>query len=51
MNSELAQIYLTTASVSILGYHHDLGEPVIRLWNDAAAAGHALSAATPGIAL
>ena len=31
MNSELAQIYLTTASVSILGYHHDLGEPVIRL--------------------
>ena len=25
--------YLDTASVSILGYHHDLGEPVIRLWN------------------
>jgi len=27
--------YLTTASLSILGYHHDLDEPVIRLWNDA----------------
>ena len=27
--------YLTTASLSILGYHHDLGEPIIRLWNDA----------------
>ena len=27
--------YLTTASLSILGYHHDLHEPVIRLWNDA----------------
>ena len=27
--------FLTTASLSILGYHHDLGEPVIRLWNDA----------------
>lgn len=51
MNSELPLIYLTTASVSILGYHHDLGEPVIRLWNDAAAAGHALTAAKPGIAL
>lgn len=29
-------LYLTTASVSVLGYHHDLGEPVIRSWNDAA---------------
>lgn len=28
-------LYLTTASLSILGYHHDLDEPVIRLWNDA----------------
>ena len=28
-------LYLTTASLSILGYHHDLAEPVIRLWNDA----------------
>ncbi len=27
--------YLTTASLSILGYDHDLNEPVIRLWNDA----------------
>ena len=25
--------YLATASVSILGYDHDLNEPVIRLWN------------------
>ena len=30
--------YLTTASLSMLGYHHDLNEPVIRLWNDAATA-------------
>ena len=27
--------YLATASLSMLGYHHDLDEPVIRLWNDA----------------
>nr|MBA3696344.1 histidine phosphatase family protein [Methylotenera sp.] len=27
--------YLTTTSLSILGYDHDLNEPVIRLWNDA----------------
>ncbi len=27
--------YLTTASLSVLGYHHDLDETVIRLWNDA----------------
>ena len=32
---EARNFYLTTASVSILGYHHDLDEPVIRLWNDA----------------
>ena len=32
---EARNFYLSTASVSILGYHHDLGEPVIRLWNDA----------------
>jgi probable phosphoglycerate mutase len=25
---------LSTASVSTLGYEHDLSEPVIRLWND-----------------
>jgi broad specificity phosphatase PhoE len=28
-------LYLTTSSLSILGYHHNLDEPVIRLWNDA----------------
>ena len=27
-------LLLTTASVSALGYEHDLSEPVIRLWND-----------------
>jgi probable phosphoglycerate mutase len=27
--------YLATASLSVLGYHHDLDEPVIRLWNGA----------------
>lgn len=32
---EARGLYLSTASVSILGYHHDLGEPVIRLWNSA----------------
>jgi len=26
---------LATASLSALGYHHDLDEPVIHLWNDA----------------
>jgi len=26
---------LATASLSVLGYHHDLDEPVIHLWNDA----------------
>ena len=31
---EARNFYLSTASVSILGYHHDLDEPVIRLWND-----------------
>jgi probable phosphoglycerate mutase len=29
------RLYLETASVSVLGYDHDLEEPVIRLWNDA----------------
>lgn len=29
------RFYLTTASLSILGYDHDLNEPIIRLWNDA----------------
>ena len=26
--------YLGTASLSIVGYEHDLSEPVVRLWND-----------------
>jgi len=34
---EARKFYLTTASLSILGYHHDLDEPVIRLWNAARA--------------
>jgi len=32
---EARKFYLTTASLSILGYDHDFDEPVIRLWNDA----------------
>ena len=32
---EARRFYLETASVSVLGYDHDLEEPVIRLWNDA----------------
>lgn len=32
---EARRLYLATASVSILGYDHDLDEPVIRLLNDA----------------
>ena len=27
-------LLLGTASVSVLGYEHNLGEPTIRLWND-----------------
>ena len=26
--------FLSTASLSILGYEHNLAEPIIRLWND-----------------
>ncbi len=29
-----AHFVLTTASLSVLGYEHDVSEPVIRLWND-----------------
>ena len=32
---EARHFYLTTASLNILGYDHDINEPVIRLWNDA----------------
>ena len=32
---EARRLALETGSVSILGYHHDLDEPVIHLWNDA----------------
>jgi broad specificity phosphatase PhoE len=28
-----ALLTLDTASISLLGYEHDLGEPVIRRWN------------------
>lgn len=32
---EARRLYLETASLGVLGYDHDLEEPVIRLWNDA----------------
>jgi probable phosphoglycerate mutase len=32
---EARRLYLETASLSVLGYDHDLDEPVIRLWNEA----------------
>lgn len=32
---EACRLYLETASLSVLGYDHDLDEPVIRLLNDA----------------
>lgn len=28
-----ALFVLDTASISVLGYEHDLGEPVVRKWN------------------
>jgi probable phosphoglycerate mutase len=31
--------FLDTAALSIVGYHHDRGDPVIRLWNDCDHAG------------
>jgi broad specificity phosphatase PhoE len=32
--ADARHLYLDTAAHSILGYHHDLDEPVIRLWNE-----------------
>ena len=32
--SDGQHFYLSTASLSILGYEHSLDEPVVRLWND-----------------
>jgi probable phosphoglycerate mutase len=32
--SDARLLLLTTASLSILGYEHNFGEPVLRLWND-----------------
>jgi probable phosphoglycerate mutase len=32
--SEARHFLLNTASISILGYEHDLTEPVLRLWNE-----------------
>lgn len=32
---EARRLYLETASLSVLGYDHDLDEPVIRMLNDA----------------
>jgi broad specificity phosphatase PhoE len=32
--SDARCFYLSTASLSVLGYEHSLAEPVIRLWND-----------------
>ena len=36
--SEGRRLMLATASVSVLGYDHDLAEPVIQSWNDRGAA-------------
>jgi probable phosphoglycerate mutase len=32
--ADARHLYLDTAAHSILGYHHNLDEPVIRLWNE-----------------
>ena len=34
--ADARRLYLDTAAHSILGYHHDLDEPIIRLWNHGA---------------
>jgi broad specificity phosphatase PhoE len=34
--ADARRLYLDTAAHNTLGYHHDLDEPVIRLWNQAA---------------
>jgi probable phosphoglycerate mutase len=33
-------LFLSTIALSILGYHHDRHDPVIRLWNDCGHAGN-----------
>jgi broad specificity phosphatase PhoE len=43
-----AFLVLGTASVSILGYEHNLSEPAIRLWNDTAHIRHDTASATSG---
>lgn len=32
--ADARRLYLDTTALSILGYHHDSDEPVIRLWNE-----------------
>jgi broad specificity phosphatase PhoE len=41
-----ASFVLDTASLSILGYEHNLSEPAMRLWNDA---GHIRHGSTPSV--
>jgi broad specificity phosphatase PhoE len=39
---------LETASLSVLGYEHDLSEPVIRLWDETPPVGQISPAQVPG---
>ncbi len=40
---EARRLYLETASVSVLGYDHDVDQPVLRLWNAGGSHGAALT--------